>query len=390
MAVQLILGVVIGAAIGIIGTRFAIRRRGGQRRGTGLSDSVSSRSVLESASENSVSGASTFLSEVLDALTIGVVVASPEGGIVYRNAGATGLTRAVHSEVLVEEAVDNYVRAAVGGHGGRKILDLFGPPRQVISVTALPLANGGAVAMIEDTTERALTDAVRTDFVANISHELKTPIGAMAVLAETLTQQDDPDVVSRLSAKISDEAIRVGRLIDDLLALSRLEYGSHVPSETVSIPDIVHEAVERTQTLAETGGIEVTFAEREGEAVDSSDVIGDRRQLVSALQNLLENAIKYSEPTSSVEVEVRHDDEHVFIDVRDHGVGIPAKEMDRIFERFYRVDRARSRETGGTGLGLSIARHIATNHGGDILVESTEGRGSMFTLKLPLNTESRT
>ena len=328
--------------------------------------------------------ASHFLSDVLDALTIGVVVASPDGDIVYRNARATGLTRAVHAEVLVDEAVDNYVRAAVGGRGCRNVLDLFGPPRQVISVTALPLLNVGAVAMIEDTTERALVDAVRTDFVANISHELKTPIGAMSVLAETLTQTDDAEVVARLSGKISDEAMRVGRLIDDLLELSRLEYGGQVLSAQMSVADVVSEAVERTQTLADGRGITLVRADSE----PGSTVIGDRRQLVSALQNLLENAIKYSDPGTSVEVSVRIADGDVLIDVRDHGVGIPAKEIDRIFERFYRVDRARSRETGGTGLGLSIARHIAHNHGGDILVHSIEGAGSTFTLKLPDHRET--
>ncbi len=233
--------------------------------------------------------------------------------------------------------------------------------------------------MVEDTTERALVDAVRTDFVANISHELKTPIGAMSVLAETLTQTEDAEVVARLSGKISDESMRVGRLIDDLLELSRLEYGGQVTSATMSVAEVVSEAVDRTQTLADGRGISLVSVE----SVPGTMVIGDRRQLVSALQNLLENAIKYSDSGSSVEVSVRRADGDVLIDVRDRGVGIPAKELDRIFERFYRVDRARSRETGGTGLGLSIARHIAHNHGGDILVHSIEGAGSTFTLKLP-------
>jgi two-component system sensor histidine kinase SenX3 len=370
---QLIIGVAIGAAVSILFVllRSRIGNRVSERESGGVRDSA----VPDDSSH--------FLSDVLDALTIGVVVASPDGDIVYRNAQATGLARAVHAEVLVEEAVDNYVRAAVGGRGDRKVLDLFGPPRQVISVTALPLLNGGAVAMVEDTTERALVDAVRTDFVANISHELKTPIGAMSVLAETLTQTDDADVVARLSGKISDESMRVGRLIDDLLELSRLEYGGQTLEARMSVVDVISEAVDRTQTLADGRGITL--------ATPGSDpgemLVGDRRQLVSALQNLLENAIKYSDPGTSVEVSVRNADGAVLIDVMDHGVGIPAKEIDRIFERFYRVDRARSRETGGTGLGLSIARHIAHNHGGDILVHSVEGAGSTFTLKLPSHRE---
>jgi two-component system sensor histidine kinase SenX3 len=370
VAAQLIIGVVIGVAMSTllgllrnrVSNRVISREPGGVRESAVVPD-----------------GSSDFLSDVLDALTIGVVVASPDGDIVYRNAQATGLARAAHAEVLVDEAVDNYVRAAVGGRGGRKVLDLFGPPRQVISVTALPLLNGGAVAMVEDTTERALVDAVRTDFVANISHELKTPIGAMSVLAETLTQTDDAEVVARLSGKISDESMRVGRLIDDLLELSRLEYGGQTLEAKMSVSDIISEAVDRTQTLAD--GREIRLITPESDLGEM--VIGDRRQLVSALQNLLENAIKYSDPGTSVEVSVRRADGEVMIEVRDRGVGIPAKEIDRIFERFYRVDRARSRETGGTGLGLSIARHIAHNHGGDILVHSVEGAGSTFTLQLP-------
>lgn len=377
MIAYLLIGVVLGIATTVIVGRARVRV-----------DTTRVSSTPSRVVDDVESGRQTpdFLADVLDALTIGVVVASPDGEIVFRNASATGLTRAAHSEVLVDEAVDNYVRAAVGGQGGRKVLDLFGPPRQVVSVTALPLANGGAVAMVEDTTERALVDAVRTDFVANISHELKTPIGAMAVLAETLSHEDDGDVVRRLSAKISDESMRVGRLIDDLLELSRLEYGGQVQSENVDVSMIVDEAVERTQTLADRRGITIVRTDP-GSAVQ---VIGDRRQLVSALQNLLENAIKYSETGSSVDVSTRRVQPDVHIDVRDSGVGIPAKELDRIFERFYRVDRARSRDTGGTGLGLSIARHIATNHGGAILVHSIEGVGSTFTLSLPEATTGQT
>lgn len=369
--------VILGLILGIVLSLAAVAMVGRRRQGVGESGTLEDRRPAD------LDG-TRFLADVLDALTIGVVVASPEGGIVYRNAGATGITRAAHSEVLVEEAVDNYVRAAIGGRGGRKVLDLFGPPRQVVSVTALPLANGGAVAMIEDTTERALVDAVRTDFVANISHELKTPIGAMSVLAETLCEQSDLDVVVRLSARISDEAMRVGRLIDDLLELSRLEYGGESQTEIVGITALVAESVERTQTLAEQQSISIETTGTD--AVPAGEVLvveGNRRQLVSALQNLLENAIKYSEPGSSVQVSAGRSNGSVLIDVRDSGVGIPAKEIDRIFERFYRVDRARSRDTGGTGLGLSIARHIAVNHGGEILVHSIEGSGSTFTLKLP-------
>ena len=159
--------------------------------------------------------------EALDSLSVGVVVASPTGDIVFRNGMARGLTGAVHSDVLVEEAIDVHLRGALDGQTRRQLLDLFGPPRKVVAVSATPLAAGGAVAMVEDITERHLLDAVRTDFVSNISHELKTPVGALAVLAEALSAEDDIEVIHRLSGKMVDEALRVGRTIDDLLELSR-------------------------------------------------------------------------------------------------------------------------------------------------------------------------
>ncbi len=227
--------------------------------------------------------------------------------------------------------------------------------------------------------ERRRLEAVRRDFVANISHELKTPVGALSLLAETLLGEDDADVVGRLAERILAEALRVGRTIDDLLELSRIEIDETFEHEVVHVDDVVAEAVQRIRPGAEQHGISLAAPDVDRDIT----VIGDRRQLVSALFNLLDNAVKYSEPGSPVEVNVATVDGWVEIAVRDHGIGIPSRDIDRIFERFYRVDRARSRETGGTGLGLAIVRHVAVNHDGDVRVESRQGEGSTFTLTLP-------
>lgn len=200
--------------------------------------------------------------------------------------------------------------------------------------------------MIEDITERHLVDTVRTDFVANISHELKTPVGALAVLAEALADEDDLDIVHRLSEKMVDEAIRVGRTIDDLLELSRIEFGGEAVKDPVYVESILQESIERVRSLATSHSIRVVMNTPDADM----QAIGDRRQLVSAVSNLVENAVKYSEPDSSVEVSALVDSDWVEMRVRDFGVGIPLRDLDRIFERFYRVDRARSRDTGGTGL----------------------------------------
>ncbi len=350
----------------------------GRRRGRAESPVVVESSPVAEVADGRDEEA-TRVRAALDSLTVGVVVAANDGLIVFRNVMARGLTGAVHSDVLVDEAVDVHLRGALDGDSRRQVLDLFGPPRKVVAVSATPLSTGGAVAMVEDITERSLVDAVRTDFVANISHELKTPVGALAVLAEALSAEDDLDVIHRLSGKMVDEALRVGRTIDDLLELSRIELGGEAVKDAVSVSLVIAEAVDRARPLSERRAIDVSAVE----ASERMKVLGDRRQLVSALGNLVENAVKYSERGGKVEVSARSDGQWVEFKVRDHGLGIPARDIDRIFERFYRVDRARSRETGGTGLGLAIVRHVATNHGGEVSVTSVEGEGSTFVLRVP-------
>ncbi|MDA8355925.1 MAG: ATP-binding protein [Actinomycetota bacterium] len=307
--------------------------------------------------------------------------------------------------------------------------------------------------MIDDVSERRRLEEIRRDFVANVSHELKTPMGALGLLAETLVSEPDVEVAQRLASRIHTEAFRVSRIIDDLLDLSRIESEEAPPREPVQVNLVMAEAVERVRASADQRGISIVLIEPEPPVT----VVGDRRQLVSAMHALLENAVTYSydgstvtvigsvttddhpttrspdrptdrpaepappafspegPPTGEIEV-VRPGAEHggpsvapsipasglqsaadqeapgaseraVRVAVVDRGTGIPARDLERIFERFYRVDHGRSRETGGTGLGLSIARHVATNHRGRIEVESREGEGSTFTLVLPLPQE---
>jgi two-component system sensor histidine kinase SenX3 len=325
------------------------------------------------------------LSRALEAIPQGVVICDENGTVVFRNGVAAGFTGARHGDAIVAAAIEDMLSEAVDGEVENRTLELFGPPRRTLVVAAVPLDDErrtvGGLAIIDDVSERRRLEAVRRDFVANISHELKTPVGALGLLAETLLTEDDAVVGRRLAERLLHEAFRVGRIIDDLLELSRIEAEEAPAREPVPVHLVLAEAVERIRPAAEQHGISIRVAEPRR----SLTFVGDRRQLVSALANLLDNAVKYSEPGSPVEVRVSVDNEtqRIGIEVQDHGVGIPARDLERIFERFYRVDRARSRDTGGTGLGLSIVRHVVSNHHGEVTVTSQEGEGSTFTLLLP-------
>ncbi len=319
----------------------------------------------------------------LDVIPQGIVLADEHGTVLFRNQAASGFFAARHSEALVEAVISELIALAVAGTPESRTLDLYGPPRRALLLRSVALGDdqrqAGAFIVVEDVSDRQRLDAVRRDFVANISHELKTPVGALGLLAETLAFEEDPEVSRRLALRMQHEAFRVARTIDDLLELSRIEARELPTREPVPVHLIVAEAVDRTRPAAELRRIEI----RAREASNRLTVLGDRRQLVSAVANLLDNAVKYSDEGSSVDVFARTDGRMVELDVRDRGVGIPARDQERIFERFYRVDRARGRDTGGTGLGLAIVRHVASNHEGNVRVRSREGEGSTFTLSLP-------
>ena len=321
------------------------------------------------------------LQAALEGIGEGIVVCDAHGDTVFQNQAASSLLSGP-SETLVTQSVSDVIRDALAGAHPRRRLDLISPARRSLSIRAFPTGDpvtDGAVAVIEDISERLRLEAVRRDFVANVSHELKTPTGALTLLAETIDGEGDPEVVARLVRRMGGEADRLSQIIDDLLDLSRIEANESPSGAMVPVFDFVSEAV--SSLLAVAAGLDVEIDL--GPLPSGLAVAGDRRDLVSAVKNLVENAVKYSEAGDAVAVTVSSDGPMVTVAIQDHGVGIPVRDHERIFERFYRVDRARSRSTGGTGLGLSIVRHVAANHGGRVSVDSVEGEGSTFYLVLP-------
>ncbi|MFB8230042.1 sensor histidine kinase [Cellulosimicrobium sp. NPDC055967] len=234
--------------------------------------------------------------------------------------------------------------------------------------------------LAEDRTEARRVEAIRRDFVVNVSHELKTPVGALALLAETVQDAaDDPVAVRRFSARMQSEATRLSALVQEIIELSRLQVAGALQEVTVvPVRGVVEEAVDRARTTAQGKGITLTT----GGELDAA-VYGDHNLLVTAVRNLLDNAVAYSGENTRVGVGVSLAGDLVEIAVVDQGIGISADEQARVFERFYRVDPARSRDTGGTGLGLSIVKHVAADHGGEVTMWSEPGRGSTFTLRIP-------
>jgi two-component system sensor histidine kinase SenX3 len=339
--------------------------------------------------------------QALDDLRLGVVVLDAEGEEIYRNRAAGRYATRRHGNAIVDAALERVVQGAMIGLSLEEAVELYGPPAKSLLVQASPTHEGdsvaGVVAMIEDVTEAHHLDRVRRDFVANVSHELRTPVGAMTVLIDALSDSDDPEVVQRLTDRLQQEAGRLVQTIDDLLVLSRLESGPIDVRETTDLASIALMAVERVTEAATARSIKVAV----DRTFDGPILIEcDPGQLVSAVANLLENAIKYSDGGATVTLRLGIHDRTVdagsgppngaheplaVLSVIDSGIGIPERDLARIFERFYRVDTARSRETGGTGLGLSIVRHAVINHGGTVSVDSIEGRGSTFTISLPVS-----
>jgi two-component system, OmpR family, sensor histidine kinase SenX3 len=290
-------------------------------------------------------------------------------------------------EVMAGGTLRRLVERASDGQRGRETLEIVGPPRRSYVITAEPIAGSttgrsAVVGTVQDVSEQRRTEAMRQDFISNVSHELRTPVGAVAILAETLASETDRNAMLRLSGRLEREAHRLSAMIDDLLALGNVESGGGTGNDLVAVPELLDEAIERARASAETRGISVDVVDI-GQGLS---VWGDRRQLVTALHNLIENALKYSDKGEPIEVRANSDlsvPNRVAIAVADRGIGIPKRDQERVFERFYRVDRARARDTGGSGLGLAIVRHVVRNHNGDVKVHSVEGEGSTFTLTLP-------
>ncbi|MBF4615601.1 sensor histidine kinase [Curtobacterium sp. VKM Ac-1376] len=304
-----------------------------------------------------------------------VVAASPRAltvGLVVRR-------RLVHHELL--ELVD---RVRKSGEMGSEDLELprgrHGELIGYLSFRAAQLGNRYVLLTADDLTESRRIDEVRRDFVANISHELKTPIGAIGLLSETLViAADDPEHVKKFAAQLITESGRLGALTKDIIELSRLQSVDALEnSEETGIDKIVQAAIDANEVVARARSIEIIRAKK-----SKLRVMGDPGLLQVAVSNLIANAVKYSPDNTRVGVGVRSAKGFVEIAITDQGVGIPEADLDRVFERFYRVDPARSRATGGTGLGLAIVKHVVANHGGDVRVWSQPGKGSTFTIRLP-------
>lgn len=257
-----------------------------------------------------------------------------------------------------------------------------GPARLLLQVRVAQVTPSHVLLLAEDLTQARRLEAIRRDFVVNVSHELKTPVGALSLLAETVQDAaDDPEAVRRFSGRMRAEASRLSALVHEIIELSRLQVaGALEDAAPVAVDEVVAEAVDRARTAADAKAVRIAAAGDRGLVV-----FGDRNLLVTAVRNLLDNAVAYSPSGTRVSLGVRRRDDLVEIAVVDEGVGIAEADQERVFERFYRVDPARSRDTGGTGLGLSIVKHVAADHGGDVSVWSQPGRGSTFTLRLPVD-----
>lgn len=327
-----------------------------------------------------------LLIKTLQSLESESLLVLPGEVIVYESDGLSnfGLVRdgRVSSEELI--ALIRVVRRTNETHRG-SIEIARGPigegKRELkVSVTALT-EDGLILVLVSDESEGRRIDAVRRDFVANVSHELKTPIGALGLLSEAiLGAKNQPEEVVRFATKMQNEAKRLTELVQEIIDLSRLQSSDPLQKAfPVEVEDVIREAVSQAQISSEARGIYVELGN-----IQSATVIGDRDQLIAAVHNLVENAINYSPENTKVSVTSSLKGDLVEISVTDQGIGIAESELGRIFERFYRVDPARSRATGGTGLGLSIVKHVAQNHGGDVKVWSKEGVGSTFSILLPI------
>ena len=321
--------------------------------------------------------------KAFDLLPIGVVISRGPNGELLRNRIATEMTGVRHVDILVDEAVVALVKETIEIGEQNKSMQVAGPPDRFFQLHSQRLNDDGVVVTIEDTTERVRIDTVRTDFVANLSHELKTPIGGIAALGDTMVDETDPAVMKQLADRIVRESFRMAGIVNDLLDLSRIEFGRSTEWERIEMNGVIKEVIALSQDNARRHKVELVTS---GDF--AAEVFGDRSQLISAFSNIVENAIKYSDEDQLVNIIGNVGADDMSIAVVDQGLGIAPKDHERIFERFYRVDRARSRSTGGTGLGLSIVRHVVDNHGGKIEVKSNEGEGATFTVVLPRSKEN--
>lgn len=326
------------------------------------------------------------LLETLGQLDQNALVLAPGEVIVFatENIDRIGILREGHIQSQELLAIIRVVRRTNVKQTG--VIDVprgpIGEGRHELTVNVIPLIREQLVlVLLSDESQAQRIHDVRRDFVANVSHELKTPVGALLLLSDAvLGAKNDPVAVEKFATRMQLESKRLTDLVKEIINLSRLQDSDplSIPSE-LNVQDLVNEAIDQSQVAADSRNIVISKNE-----IAHGVVLGDRDQLIMAIQNLVENAVNYSPEGTKVTVSSLMEDEIITISITDQGIGIPENERERIFERFYRVDPARSRESGGTGLGLSIVKHVATKHGGEVSVWSAENVGSTFSLKLPL------
>jgi len=327
-----------------------------------------------------------LLTRALDSLETESLLVLPGEVILHQSDGLANFGVVKDGRITSEDLIA-LIRGVRRSNSGRRgsfevARGPIGQGKRELRVSATPLTEDGLIlVLISDESESRRIDAVRRDFVANVSHELKTPIGALGLLSEAiLGAKNQPEEVVRFATKMQSEAKRLADLVQEIIDLSRLQSSDPLQKAfPVEIGEVIREAVTQAQVSAEARRIDVEIG-----VIQDATVIGDRDQLIAAVHNLVENAINYSPENTKVSVTSGIKDDLVEVLVADQGIGIPESELGRIFERFYRVDPARSRQTGGTGLGLSIVKHVALNHGGDVKVWSQEGVGSTFSILLPI------
>ncbi|WP_415973233.1 sensor histidine kinase [Rhodococcus sp. 077-4] len=330
------------------------------------------------------------MSQVLDLIVLasesGIAVVDQFHDVVLSNPRAEELGL-VRNRLIDDRAWDAALKVLAGGNPVEVDLSSKNPRtgRDKIAVRCVARLLSKedkrfVVLFADDDSEQVRMEATRRDFVANVSHELKTPVGAMSLLAEALLESaDDPDSVRHFGGKVVAESKRLGNMVTELIALSRLQGAEKLPDlDVVDVDTVVNEAMDRSKLAAENAGISVTTDHPSG-----LEVLGDQALLVTALANLIQNAIAYSSDGAPVSVSRALRGNNVAFAVTDRGIGIAKGDQERVFERFFRVDKARSRATGGTGLGLAIAKHVAANHNGSISLWSKLGTGSTFTLQIP-------
>lgn len=334
---------------------------------------------------NDAIGSNTATSRaILERVAEGVLVLDDRLVPSFANAAARGLL-GLRGESLPVRVPSEEVRAVAARARDQKdkvedMVSIWFPAHLVLRVSAEPLDGEEVLVILQDVTEEVDTQRIRREFVAHASHELKSPVAGLQTLAEAVRRaiQDDPGTAARFADRLVFEANRVGRLVGDLLDLSKLEDPAHVLGETIDLAAIADRVVSEVEREAQVKGLALHV-----DIKPPMWVKGDEAQLDVLVRNLLDNAIRYTDHNGSVTIEARVESEQAIVRVTDDGIGIPLEAQARVFERFYRVDKARSRDRGGTGLGLAIVKHVLESHGGKVELHSELAKGSTFTARLP-------